>query len=79
MKKVFFGICFVSILLYLNRVGEEDNLESVEAEASLICGDQPQALAQFLNQYAAEIEAVPEKWMYSNKASDFKDCSGMFI
>lgn len=79
MKKVFFGICFVSILLYLNRVGEEDSIGDVEAEASLICGDQPQALAQFLNQYAAEIEAAPEKWMYSNKASDFKDCSGMFI
>lgn len=83
MRKVFFGFCFVSILVYLNRVGEEDNLEEgsadLQAEASLICDNSTEELGTFLSQYASEIEAEPDKWMYSNKASDFKDCSGMFI
>jgi len=83
MRKVFFGICFVSILVYLNRVGEEHNLDKgmngEKAGTSLICDDQPEELAAFLEHYAAEIESEPDEWMYSNKASDFKDCSGMFI
>ncbi len=83
MKKIFFGICFFSVLFYLNRVGGEeanDNEKNDQrTDTSLICDDRTEELAPFLTEYTAGIESEPDKWMYSNKASDFKDCSGMFI
>lgn len=83
MKKVFFGICFVSVLFYLNRGGGEESIENEtndrRTDTSLICNDRTEGLAPFLAEYATGIESEPDKWMYSNKASDYKDCSGMFI
>lgn len=36
-------------------------------------------LFELLTAYTEAVEAEPQRWMYSNKSSDFKDCSGMFI
>ncbi len=43
------------------------------------CNNQPLNLTDFLNNYAKKIEAEPAKWRYSRVASEFKDCSGMFL
>ena len=61
------------------RVGERSDRPEDASTKGNTCLHDGEPLEQVLNAYAAGVEAEPEKWMYSNKASDFRDCSGMFI
>lgn len=78
MKKWLFFLVVILAFLYLQRVGGESDNSTVLSKKDK-CTVEAIDLEKILNAYAASIEAAPEKWMYSNKASDYRDCSGMFL
>jgi len=78
MKKWLFFLLVIFAVLYLRRVGERGDNSAVPSNTNS-CAVDAIDLERLLNAYAATIEAQPEKWMYSNKASDYRDCSGMFL
>ncbi|MBX2874760.1 MAG: hypothetical protein KTR30_21735 [Saprospiraceae bacterium] len=79
MKKWLFLLLVVGVVFCSRRVGERGGNASDPSLHKDPCAQNEYSLGSVLNAYAAAIEAEPEKWMYSNTASDFKDCSGMFI
>lgn len=78
MKRWLFLALVIAVAFCGRRVGERTDIPGGATKGNT-CLQDGTSLAQVLNDYAAAIEAEPEKWMYSNRASDFKDCSGMFI
>lgn len=68
MKRWLIFFFLIIVFFRWQRVGEESGQSPGEEDLSLL-----------LNAHAEGVEAEPERWMYSNKAADFKDCSGMFI
>ncbi len=79
MKKWLFLILVIGIAFCGRRVGEQANNSTDVIPDKEECIEDERLLGKVLNAYAVAIEAEPERWMYSNTASDFKDCSGMFI
>lgn len=78
MKKLLFFLLVIFSVIYLRRVGGESDNSTIFSNKDK-CAVEAIDLEKILNAYAASIEAEPEKWMYSNKASDYRDCSGMFL
>ncbi|NRB48373.1 MAG: hypothetical protein HRU41_11925 [Saprospiraceae bacterium] len=79
MKKWFFLLLVIGIAFCGRRVGEKGSDSMAPTGQKNECLQNEKSLEKVLNAYAASIEAEPDRWMYSNTASDFKDCSGMFI
>lgn len=79
MKKWLFLLLVIGVAFCGRRVGERATNSTTTTPKMDRCAENVRSLEKVLNAYAAAIEAEPEKWMYSNTASDFKDCSGMFI
>lgn len=79
MRKWLLLVLVIAVAFCGRRVGEQSSTASDSRKRKNECLQNEKLLEQTLNDYAASIEAEPDKWMYSNRASDFRDCSGMFI
>lgn len=79
MKRWLFLLFVIGIAFCGRRVGENRGNSVAPTSQKGQCFQNEKSLEKVLNAYAASIEAEPERWMYSNIAADFKDCSGMFI